>query len=152
MRVYHQKSYSMIHLTFNITNLHCLARWHGREVCISLFERVFYCIYAIPHPNTSLWCQFPHFYIQNEVSHATNLPKKCPFQKVRGDLDCKEEHPQDANQDPTWFYQRGFVATRKVIWSLSLKYLLPPHQVLWRNRASPEEAKPRKTGTWLSVS
>ena len=66
----------MIHLTCNITNLYYSARWHARELCNSLFERVFYCIYAISHPDTSLWCQFPHFYIQNEVSHPQKFAKK----------------------------------------------------------------------------
>ena len=31
------------------------------------------------------------YYIQNEISHATNLAKKFSFQKVRGDLDREEE-------------------------------------------------------------
>ena len=44
----------MIHLTCNITNLYYLARWYNRELCNSLFERVSYCIYAIPHHDTSL--------------------------------------------------------------------------------------------------
>ena len=95
--------YSMIHLTCNITNLYCSVRWHDRELCNSLFERVFICIYAIPHLYTYLWCQFHHFHIQNEVSHATNLPRKFSFQKVRGDLDCKEEHSQVAKLDPIGF-------------------------------------------------
>ena len=68
--------YSMIHLTCNITNLYCSARWHDRELCHSLFERVFICIYAIPHPETYLWCQFRHFHIQNEVSHSHKFSKK----------------------------------------------------------------------------
>ena len=92
-----------IHLTCNITNLYCSVRWHDRELCNSLFERVFICIYAIPHLYTYLWCQFHHFHIQNEVSHATNLPRKFSFQKVRGDLDCKEEHSQVAKLDPIGF-------------------------------------------------
>ena len=95
--------YSMIHLTCNITNLYCSAHRHDRELCNSLFERVFICIYAIPHLDTYLWCQFHHFHIQNEVSHATNLPRKFSFQKVRGDLDCKEEHSQVAKLDPIGF-------------------------------------------------
>ena len=114
----------MIHLTCNITNLYCSARRHDRELCNSLFERVFYCIYAIPHPDTYLWCLFCHFYIQNEVSHATNLARKFFFQKVWGDMDHKEERFQVTNRDPTGFYQRVFLATKKAIWSLSLKYLL----------------------------
>ena len=96
-------NYSMIHLTCNITNLYCSVRWHDRELCNSLFERVFICIYAIPHLYTYLWCQFHHFHIQNEVSHATNLPRKFSFQKVREDLDCKEEHSQVAKLDPIGF-------------------------------------------------
>ena len=108
--------YSMIHLTCNITNLYYSARWHARELCNNLFERVFYCIYAIPHPDTYPWCQFRHFYIQNEVSHATNVAKKFSFKKVRGDLD-REERFQVANRDLTGFHQRILLATRKAIWS-----------------------------------
>ena len=117
-------TYSMIHLTCNITNLYCSARKHDRELCNSLFERVFYYIYAIPHPDTYLWCLFCHFYLQNEVSHATNLARKFSFQNVWVDLDHEEERFQVANRDPTGFYQRVFLATKKAIWSPSLKYLL----------------------------
>ena len=76
--------YSMIHLTCNITNLYCSARWHDSEFCHSLFERVFICIYAIPHPDTYLWCQFRHFYIQNEVSHSHKFcQENFPFKKSK---------------------------------------------------------------------
>ena len=74
-------NYSMIHLTCNITNLYYLARWYDRELCHGFFERLFYCICAILHPDTSLLYQFHHFYHQNEVSHATNLPRTFAFKK-----------------------------------------------------------------------
>ena len=88
----------MIHLTCNITNLYYLARWDDRELCNSLFERVAYCIYAIPHPDTSLWCRVRHFYDQNKVSHITNLAQNISFQKICGYLDCEEKCFQVANR------------------------------------------------------
>ena len=143
--------YSMIHLTCKITNPYYSVRWHDRELCNSLFERVFYCIYAIPHPDTYLWCLFCHFYIQNEVSHATNLARKFSFQKVWRDLDHEEERFRVANQGPTGFYQRVFLATKKAIWGLPKMPLTASSSTSKNQGAWLEETKPRKTSTWRSL-
>ncbi len=118
------RRYSMIHLTCNIKNLYCSARKQDKELCNSLFERVFYCIYAIPHPDTYLWCLFCHFYIENEVSHATNLAKNSLFKTSEEIWIMKRSAFRLLTEIQQDFIKEFFLATRKAIWSLSLKYLL----------------------------
>ena len=141
----------MINLICNITNLYHSARWHDRELCNSLSERLFICIYAILHPDTSLFFQLCRFCHQNEGSHATNLPKKFTFKKSEEILIVEKSAFRSPNEIQQDFIKESFGHKENNLRPLTKMPSIASSSTLKDQGAWPEEAKPKKTDAWQSL-